>query len=143
MNLLPHQLNQVREIVDKKLNYLANHVGAITERRSTEKPTAHPGVILAEEKTMKKNLFRILVMMVIAFSFVLPVRADQPHMQAARSDLQNAMKSLNRATADKGGHREKAMNLFARKRTKLRVIVIQEPKLIDTDANFARFLWRW
>jgi hypothetical protein len=63
---------------------------------------------------MKKNLLRILVMMVISVSFVLPVRADQPRMQAARSDLENAMKSLNRATADKGGHREKAMGLISK-----------------------------
>ena len=36
---------------------------------------------------------------------------DQPHMQAALSALQNARDSLNRADADKGGHRAKALGL--------------------------------
>lgn len=34
---------------------------------------------------------------------------DQPHMQNALSALQNAKDNLNRATADKGGHRVKAL----------------------------------
>jgi hypothetical protein len=62
----------------------------------------------------KKNLLMILVTAVISVSFVLPVRADQPQMQAARGNLENAMKSLRRATADKGGHRELAMSLVSR-----------------------------
>lgn len=61
-----------------------------------------------------KNLLMIFMTVVISVSFVLPVRADQPRMQAAKGDLQNAMKSLNRATADKGGHREKAMGLISK-----------------------------
>ena len=36
---------------------------------------------------------------------------DQPHMQAALNALQNARDSLNRADADKGGHRAKALGL--------------------------------
>jgi len=36
---------------------------------------------------------------------------DQPHMQAALNALQNARDSLNRADADKGGHRVKALGL--------------------------------
>jgi hypothetical protein len=36
---------------------------------------------------------------------------DQPHMQAALSALQSARDSLNRADADKGGHRVKALGL--------------------------------
>jgi hypothetical protein len=35
----------------------------------------------------------------------------QPNMQAALSSLQQALGSLERATADKGGHRVKAMSL--------------------------------
>jgi hypothetical protein len=35
---------------------------------------------------------------------------DQPHMQAALSALENAKDDLNRATADKGGHRAKAID---------------------------------
>lgn len=35
---------------------------------------------------------------------------DQPHMQAALNGLENAKDSLNKATADKGGHRAKALD---------------------------------
>jgi hypothetical protein len=59
----------------------------------------------------KKNLLVILIAAVISVSFVLPVLADQPRMQAAKSDLDGALKYLKRASADKGGHRERAMDL--------------------------------
>lgn len=36
---------------------------------------------------------------------------DQPNMQEAKLHLQDALNSLQRATADKGGHRAKAINL--------------------------------
>ena len=36
---------------------------------------------------------------------------DQPFMQAARGDLQTAKRELQRATANKGGHRAKAIAL--------------------------------
>lgn len=36
---------------------------------------------------------------------------DQPHMQAAKDHLQDALNSLQKASADKGGHRERAMDL--------------------------------
>ena len=36
---------------------------------------------------------------------------DQPFMQAARADLQTAKRELQRATANKGGHRAKAISL--------------------------------
>lgn len=61
----------------------------------------------------KKSLLMILMTAVISVSFVLPVRADQPRMQAAKVDLENAMKSLRKASADKGGHRERAMGLVS------------------------------
>jgi hypothetical protein len=35
---------------------------------------------------------------------------DQPHMQNALSSLESAKSDLNRATADKGGHRAKALD---------------------------------
>lgn len=35
---------------------------------------------------------------------------DQPHMQNALSSLESAKDDLNRATADKGGHRAKALD---------------------------------
>jgi hypothetical protein len=37
--------------------------------------------------------------------------SDQPHMEAALSYLRNAKSDLERATADKGGHRANAINL--------------------------------
>ena len=36
---------------------------------------------------------------------------DQPHMQAALDSLQNARNNLDKAEADKGGHRAKAIDL--------------------------------
>ncbi|MBC7910250.1 MAG: hypothetical protein H7Y30_07105 [Pyrinomonadaceae bacterium] len=38
---------------------------------------------------------------------------DQPRMQAAREDLVKAQTSLNRATSDKGGHRNRALEIVA------------------------------
>ena len=38
-------------------------------------------------------------------------QADQPHMEAALEALKNARRELNAATADKGGHRGKAIEL--------------------------------
>ena len=37
--------------------------------------------------------------------------ADQPHMEAALEALKTARRELNAATADKGGHRAKAIDL--------------------------------
>ena len=62
----------------------------------------------------KNKLLVTLVTAVISVSFALPVQADQPQMQAAKANLENAMKSLRRATADKGGHREAAIGLVSR-----------------------------
>lgn len=46
-----------------------------------------------------------LVAAVMAFSLVnFTVSADQPFMKAARNDLNKALNSLHKATADKGGH---------------------------------------
>ena len=44
---------------------------------------------------------------------------DQPNMKAARGDLNKAENSLRKATADKGGHREKALNLIERAITEI------------------------
>lgn len=45
------------------------------------------------------------------FAAVIIARADQPFMHSARADLQTAKKELQAATADKGGHRAKAIEL--------------------------------
>lgn len=63
----------------------------------------------------------IVVILTMAFSFVvLPASAvDQPFMKAARADLNRAMNNLRKATADKGGHRARAMDLVSRALTKV------------------------
>ena len=38
-------------------------------------------------------------------------KSDQPHMQTALDALKSAKNNLDRATADKGGHRAKAIDL--------------------------------
>ncbi len=67
---------------------------------------------------MKKQISRTFVLLlgvILGVSLLaLPARAlDQPRMQAAKSDLENAMKYLRKASADKGGHRERAMDLVS------------------------------
>ncbi|MBX7170394.1 MAG: hypothetical protein K1X72_05505 [Pyrinomonadaceae bacterium] len=37
--------------------------------------------------------------------------ADQPYMEKAKKDLEQALDNLKKATADKGGHRNKAIDL--------------------------------
>lgn len=44
-----------------------------------------------------------------ALVLALPSQAAQPHMEAALTSLQAAKAELQKATADKGGHRAKAM----------------------------------
>ena len=42
--------------------------------------------------------------------FPTSVAPDQPHMQNALTALENAKDSLEKATTDKGGHRNKALD---------------------------------
>ncbi|MGH9932825.1 MAG: hypothetical protein ACREA9_26785 [Pyrinomonadaceae bacterium] len=61
-----------------------------------------------------KNPLAVTAAVVIVASLASPISAvDQPRMQAANVDLQNAHNSLRKASADKGGHRERAMDLVA------------------------------
>ena len=66
---------------------------------------------------MKNDLRRIItVALAVVFAlstvaFAEPV--DQPFMQAALNNLRDAQNSLRKASADKGGHRERAMDLTA------------------------------
>ena len=51
---------------------------------------------------------------VVALSLSFPTAAfaePQPHMKAALENLKRAKESLEKATADKGGHRAKAIEL--------------------------------
>lgn len=50
----------------------------------------------------------VLLLGVVAIAGAVP---NQPHMQAARTSLQTARAQLQKATADKGGHRANAINL--------------------------------
>jgi hypothetical protein len=57
---------------------------------------------------------KLLCSAIVAISLVLPAAAfaePQPQMQAALESLKAAKESLEKATADKGGHRVKAMAL--------------------------------
>ena len=70
---------------------------------------------------MKKQMRKILTAMttiVLAVSLLsVTARADQPQMEAAKDNLDDAMKYLNKASADKGGHRKRAMELVAEAKT--------------------------
>lgn len=50
---------------------------------------------------------------IFAFSVSATPPVDQPFMQAALKNLKDAQNSLKKATADKGGHRERALDITA------------------------------
>ena len=56
-----------------------------------------------------KNIVSILAMLLLVVS--VSAKPDQPNMQAARVNLQNARANLIAASPNKGGHRAKAINL--------------------------------
>lgn len=62
---------------------------------------------------MTKKIAAVLAVIINISLLTLTAQADQPRMFAARDDLNNAMKYLKKATADKGGHREQAMSLVS------------------------------
>ncbi|HEX3583291.1 MAG TPA: hypothetical protein VH087_16090 [Thermoanaerobaculia bacterium] len=78
---------------------------------------------------MKNRLFPILTLVVLlAGSFVAGrVHAAQNRMVAARDQLRAAHHELQSAVADKGGHRERALDLVSR-------AIAQ----VDEGINFAR-----
>jgi hypothetical protein len=59
---------------------------------------------------MKARIALSLVILLTA-GVIAAATPDQPFMQAARGDLQTAKRELQRATANKGGHRAKALSL--------------------------------
>jgi hypothetical protein len=62
--------------------------------------------------TTRRIVTALFLTLIIAAGFVAGrATADQPHMQAALEHLRQARVSLNKATPDKGGHREKAIQL--------------------------------
>jgi uncharacterized membrane-anchored protein YhcB (DUF1043 family) len=62
---------------------------------------------------MRRSLIRALVLVsVLALGFIAgQLSAAQPHMQAALRHLRSAKADLNKASADKGGHRARALEL--------------------------------
>ena len=54
----------------------------------------------------------LLVSGVFLFSFLVSCASGQPHMQSALDHLFAAKNELKTATADKGGHRVRAMELI-------------------------------
>ena len=59
-----------------------------------------------------RNLFAVSVAVVLVALFAAPISAvDQPQMQTAKNNLAKAQNALNNATADKGGHRARALEL--------------------------------
>ncbi len=58
-------------------------------------------------------VFLLLVLITVVGGYVAgcATATGQPHMNAALNELQSAREELNSATADKGGHREKALGL--------------------------------
>ncbi|HVR37624.1 MAG TPA: hypothetical protein VMU84_00900 [Thermoanaerobaculia bacterium] len=60
----------------------------------------------------RRILVALALVVVIATAFIGGrLSAAQPQMQAALTNLRQARANLDRATADKGGHREKALVL--------------------------------
>ena len=58
-----------------------------------------------------RKIFTFVFSMMLAVStFATPVSFDQPFMEKALDNLKDARTYLNRATADKGGHRNNALN---------------------------------
>jgi hypothetical protein len=62
--------------------------------------------------TRSRIVVAFLLCAVLVSGFLLGrASADQPHMQAALEHLRAAKGELERADADKGGHRARAMHL--------------------------------
>ena len=61
---------------------------------------------------MKKLKSMFIVAISFAFAVnLLAISVDQPFMEAAKVNLNQAKNNLNKATADKGGHRNNAKSL--------------------------------
>ncbi len=62
---------------------------------------------------MRRSIIRALFLtLILAAGFIAgQLSAAQPQMQSALTNLRQARTNLNRATSDKGGHRERALSL--------------------------------
>ena len=60
-----------------------------------------------------KKMLMVAALSAVAGGFVTRAFAEpQPHMRAALGSLETALNQLEKASADKGGHRVKAMELI-------------------------------
>jgi predicted nicotinamide N-methyase len=64
-------------------------------------------------KTKKLALMLLTAIVALSATAISASVVDQPNMTAARNDLNKAENSLRKATADKGGHRNRALNLIS------------------------------
>jgi hypothetical protein len=69
----------------------------------------------------------LLVVAAFALSFALGCASAQPHMQSALDHLSSARSELQQALANKGGHRERALEL-----------IDQAINQVEMGINFAR-----
>jgi len=69
----------------------------------------HPAGETLRMKTIKTTSTVMLLLVAMSFSSAF---ARQPHMQAALKHLREARASLEKATPNKGGHRERAIDLI-------------------------------
>src|SRR5215510_9523284 len=61
---------------------------------------------------MNRKAILLIIVLLAMSGVVYATPPDQPFMEAARAELQKAKSELQAATANKGGHRAKALNLI-------------------------------
>jgi hypothetical protein len=64
-------------------------------------------------KTKKLAAGLLIAIITVSLTVISAAAFDQPNMTAARNDLNKAENSLRKAAADKGGHRNRALNLIS------------------------------
>ncbi|MBA2734091.1 MAG: hypothetical protein H0U54_14585, partial [Acidobacteria bacterium] len=64
-------------------------------------------------KIKKLAAVTLTAIITVSLTAISASALDQPNMTAARNDLNKAENSLRKATADKGGHRNRALNLIS------------------------------
>jgi hypothetical protein len=67
---------------------------------------------LLPSSAMKRILLPFALGLIISVSFIASANAGQPNMEAALGDLRAARSSLEKAEANKGGHRNRAIALI-------------------------------
>ncbi len=62
---------------------------------------------------MTRKILSVVLAAMLIIGFTVSIcAADEPHMKAALGRLQEAKEQLEKAVPDKGGHREKAIELI-------------------------------